>query len=145
MSRTAIIPTRSTFHHRFLGVALGAALVAGCASGGTAGASQAEEATSASASLSQAELDKLDQELRERLETGQDGRFPVRVSFATTPSTDELLELMLTRYERRYGVGRVDRATLQQIASKDNVRQISFVDGLAGAGPEPEEDAVDGG
>lgn len=147
MSHQAIIPIRS---FTILLSMLALALLAGCASGGTTGATGAgaeEPAPSGSptASLTQAELDKLDAELRDRLEAGRDGRFPVRVSFANTPSTDELLELMLTRYDRRYGVGRVDRATLEKIASSDNVRQVSFVDGLSSPDAEPRGEAMDGG
>ncbi len=95
----------------------------------TSTASTGNRAPSASRELSRQELAKLDDSLRERIEAnaGQ-AVFPVRVKFVSRPPRDELTEMYLVPYERD-AVGRVDRATLKNIAARRDVRMISFVDG----------------
>jgi len=108
-----------------------ALLIAGACGSSTPPATDSTQR--AGVELSDAELSKLDPQLRERL-ASSDREFPVRVKFARWPSSSDLAALLLVRYER-VAIGRVDRVTLRAIAAREDVERISYVTGT-GYGPD---------
>jgi hypothetical protein len=111
---------------KFSSCFLVAMLLCGC--GGATTGAQPEVGGVDEDELTRPELAKLDEQLRARVEA-RDAPFPVRVTFASLPSTSDLAALMLVRYER-VAIGRVDLPTLKVIAARDDVRRITLLTGV---------------
>ncbi len=93
--------------------------VAGC------GAATSGERTAAttSAEWTQAELSKLDPDLRTRVRTAGSSRIPVKVYFFELPSDSELADLMLNRLGEQ-AIGQLDTDALQRLAARTDVERI---------------------
>lgn len=111
---------------------IGAALLSCTLSACGGGASQVREEPADTAELTDAELRKLDGELRARLERPGDDAIPVKVFFAGRPSDAVLAELLLTRVGNAV-IGQVTKDTLVQIARRADVSRVTALEtGYAG-------------
>lgn len=101
-------------------LALGALAAPGCGAGRAGGA---DDARSADAEWSQAELRKLDPELRTRVQAGADERIAVKVYFYELPTDSELADLMLNRLGEQ-AIGELRPDALHRLASRGDVERI---------------------
>lgn len=96
-------------------------LVAGCGAT-TSTAREAPQATRGS-EWTEAELEKLDPELRSRVRSGTEERIAVKVYFHELPTESELSDLLLNRLGDQ-AVGEVPTEELQRIAARGDVERI---------------------
>lgn len=90
---------------------------------GAAGAGGADDARSATAEWTQAELRKLDPELRTRVQGGANERIPVKVFFYELPTDAELADLFLNRLGEQ-AIGELEPDALHRLASRGDVERI---------------------
>lgn len=115
-------------------VGLSATLALGCGAAGAGTGERAAEARTPDAEWTQAQLRKLDPELRTRVRRGGGDRIAVKVYFFELPTDSELSDLLLNRLGEQ-AIGQVAPETLQRIAARGDVERIER---LRDVGYEPE-------
>jgi len=102
---------------------LTALLLGGCTTHATTHAETANAAVSDSAEWTDRMLRKLDSDLRLHVRRGDTARVAIKVYFRGNPSDEELATLLLSRVGSQV-IGHVEPATLQSIASRNDVEHI---------------------